>query len=332
MHTISVIIPIYNTAEFLPRCLDSVLNNTYRELEVICINDGSPDNSLDILKGYAANDSRIRIINQKNAGVSVARNRGLDEATGEYIAFVDSDDWIHRQYFEILLRCMHESGADIQVCGEHVTSVLTPDPQFGPEHLQSTVLNEFQALENGLSACKRLYRREVIRGVRFVKDMRFGEDRVFNMEIYRANRELRVAQITAPMYNYFMRPGSAVHSLHPREVKPLVLWYRDHLDGAPGGDGYRYYLIDAAKKLLSWRYSIRYLAEPGERELVKDLIRMICGRILHGESLNLKDKLIYGALIKVPGLYRLFRILSDPTMLGWEKQQRQKAKAEKNKK
>lgn len=331
-HLISVIIPVYNTAEYLPRCLDSILNNTYKHLEILCINDGSRDNSLEVLNAYAAHDSRIRVIDQENAGVSAARNRGLDAATGEYIAFVDSDDWIHQQYFEVLLRCMSESGADIIVCREYITSAQTPNPQLDPEHLQFTVLTELQALENGLNVWKRLYKRDVLRGIRFVKDMRFAEDRVFNMEIYLANQELRVAQITAPMYAYFMRPGSAVHALPPREVKPLVLWYRDHLDDAPGSDGYRYYLIDATKKLLSWRYSILYLAEPGEREQVKELASFFLSKLATCGSMNRKTRLIYLTLLTCPNAYRLFRIATDPTMLGWEKLQREKARAEKNKK
>ena len=89
----------------MSRCLDSVLNNTYRDLEVICINDGSTDKSADILRQYAVKDERIIAINQKNAGVSAARNAGLDMATGDFVAFVDSDDWVHPQYFDTQSVC-----------------------------------------------------------------------------------------------------------------------------------------------------------------------------------------------------------------------------------
>lgn len=96
---ISVIIPVYNTERYLPRCLDSVLSNTYDNLEVICINDGSTDNSINILDNYKVSDERVVVINQKNSGVSAARNAGINVATGEYIAFIDSDDWVHPQNF-----------------------------------------------------------------------------------------------------------------------------------------------------------------------------------------------------------------------------------------
>lgn len=96
---ISIIIPIYNTAEYLPRCFDSILHNTYRNLEIICVNDGSTDDDAVILEQYAVADSRIIMVNKENAGVSAARNTGLDIATGDFIAFVDFDDWIFYQYF-----------------------------------------------------------------------------------------------------------------------------------------------------------------------------------------------------------------------------------------
>ena len=89
MTKISVIIPVYNTERYLPRCLDSVLSNTYDNLEVICINDGSTDNSINILDNYKVSDERVVVINQKNSGVSAARNAGINVATGEYIAFID---------------------------------------------------------------------------------------------------------------------------------------------------------------------------------------------------------------------------------------------------
>ncbi len=97
MKTVSVIIPVYNVEKYLPRCLESVINQTYAELEIICVNDGSPDNSSAILEEYAKKDGRITIINQQNKGLSGARNTGIDAATGDYIVFLDSDDWMDEE-------------------------------------------------------------------------------------------------------------------------------------------------------------------------------------------------------------------------------------------
>lgn len=116
MPKVSVIVPVYKVEKFLPRCLDSIVNQTLEDIEIICINDGSPDNSLQILEEYAKKDSRIKIINQENAGLSVARNVGMEIAQGEYIGFVDSDDWIDVEFYEKLYTTAKKYDADIGVC------------------------------------------------------------------------------------------------------------------------------------------------------------------------------------------------------------------------
>ncbi|MDE7311142.1 MAG: glycosyltransferase [Eubacterium sp.] len=115
--TISVIVPVFNTVEYLPMCLDSILNQTYCELEIILIDDGATDGSGEICNAYAARDRRIKVIHQINAGVVAARNRGIKEASGEYIAFIDSDDYIEPDMMETLKRMAEESGADIVTSG-----------------------------------------------------------------------------------------------------------------------------------------------------------------------------------------------------------------------
>ena len=102
---VSVVMPVYNSEKYLKESLDSVLNQTYENLEVICVDDGSEDHSLDILNYYAKKDSRVRVYTQDNKGPSVARNKALDNAEGEYISFVDSDDFLQLNAYEILVEC-----------------------------------------------------------------------------------------------------------------------------------------------------------------------------------------------------------------------------------
>ncbi len=104
MKLVSVIIPVYNVEKYLPKCLDSVIGQTYKNLEIICVNDGTPDNSSAILESYAEKDSRIRIINQENKGLSGARNTGIAFATGDYIVFLDSDDWMDVETIETAIK------------------------------------------------------------------------------------------------------------------------------------------------------------------------------------------------------------------------------------
>lgn len=113
---ISIIVPVYNSAKYLPKCLDSILNQTYQNLEIICVNDGSTDNSTNILKTYTKKDPRIKILTQKNSGLSAARNSGIKAATGEYIAFVDSDDQIKPTMLKDMISALQDSHANIAVC------------------------------------------------------------------------------------------------------------------------------------------------------------------------------------------------------------------------
>ena len=113
MKKISVIVPVYNAEEFLPQCLDSILAQTLTELEIICIDDGSPDNSGKILDDYAKKDNRIIVIHQNNGGVSLARNTGIKNAAGKYIGFVDPDDWIDKDFYQNLYQAAEDYQADI---------------------------------------------------------------------------------------------------------------------------------------------------------------------------------------------------------------------------
>lgn len=113
---ISVVIPVYNVEKYLPQCIESVMNQTYKKLEIILIDDGSPDNCGKICDDYAQKDKRIKIIHKENEGVSAARNNGIDIATGKYICFVDSDDYLVETYVEKLYKAISENNADIAVC------------------------------------------------------------------------------------------------------------------------------------------------------------------------------------------------------------------------
>ena len=119
---ISVVVPIYNVEKYLPQCLDSLLNQTYENLEIICINDGSPDNSLQILHDYANKDNRIKIISQKNKGLSGARNTGMRNANGEFIYFIDSDDWLSSDYLQNMYDVMVKENVDVVINGLHAYS------------------------------------------------------------------------------------------------------------------------------------------------------------------------------------------------------------------
>lgn len=115
MPKVSIIVPVYNVEKYLAKCLDSIINQTYKNIEIICVNDGSTDNSFGILKDYAQKDGRIKIINRENGGLSVARNSGLEVATGEYCYFIDPDDWIELYTIEKLVKIITTHDVDVVV-------------------------------------------------------------------------------------------------------------------------------------------------------------------------------------------------------------------------
>lgn len=117
MPKVSIIVPVYNVEKYLRKCLDSLINQTLKDIEIICVNDGSKDNSPKILEEYAKIDNRIVVINQENSGQSVARNKGIGIAKGEYIGFVDSDDWLDLDFFEKLYSSAIKNNADIALGG-----------------------------------------------------------------------------------------------------------------------------------------------------------------------------------------------------------------------
>lgn len=210
MKTISVIIPVYNVEAYLPDCLDSVLKNKMQHLEILCINDGSTDRSGQILEEYRKKDMRIRVIHQKNRGVSAARNAGLEAAAGELIAFVDGDDWVHPRYFQILAEALEAGQADVVICGYVASSEPVP---FREEITERRLMVGRDTMKDHTAKCYvwgRLYRREVLKNIRFREDMALGEDRAFHLELVCRNPELRVVQLSSKRYGYRQRLGSAV--------------------------------------------------------------------------------------------------------------------------
>ena len=117
MTKVSIIVPVYNVEKYLAKCLDSLINQTLKEIEIICINDGSRDNSLSILREYSNKDNRIIVVDKKNEGQSIARNIGISRASGEYLGFVDSDDWVDLDYFEKLYNSAKKYDTDISCAG-----------------------------------------------------------------------------------------------------------------------------------------------------------------------------------------------------------------------
>lgn len=215
---ISIIIPIYNVEKYLRRCIDSVLAQTYTDLQVILVDDGSPDGCGAICDEYAAKDSRIKVIHQENRGLSGARNAGLSLAAGEFVAFLDSDDYVDDTMYEKLLKVMVENDADIAECGYRW---VKPDVTYDRENTGKVdVYTNLEALEKlyfgdqmfgGISVVvwNKLYRAELLKGLSFAQGM-IHEDVDFTPRaLYKARR---IAKLNENLHNFFFSPNSISRS------------------------------------------------------------------------------------------------------------------------
>ncbi len=205
---ISIIVPVYKVEHYLRQCVDSILAQTYRDIEVLLIDDGSPDRCGEICDEYAENDARVRVFHTENRGLSAARNLGLREARGDYIGFVDSDDWIEPDMYEVLLRRMQETGADIGVCGlwyerknkrEVAKDVI--DAVFGGEEpIKALILNNLKNF-----AWNKLYDRKVWSGISFPEGHVFEDVATTYKTILNAEK---VVSCSKPLYHYRQREDS----------------------------------------------------------------------------------------------------------------------------
>lgn len=208
---ISVIVPVYKVETCLPRCLDSIIHQTYQNLEIILVDDGSPDNSGAICDEYAKKDKRVRVIHKQNGGVSSARNAGLEAAFGEYIGWVDSDDWIERDMFEYLKNLAVTCQADVAQCGRYWENGDFVAKEYGSLHGPQTIdlLSEITpAMWNGIANevwCK-LFKSDVIENLRFREDFSVGEDIDFVLHVLRKAERLAIG--SEAKYHYCQRPES----------------------------------------------------------------------------------------------------------------------------
>lgn len=204
MPLISIIIPVYNVELYLKKCLNTIVRQTYPNLEIICVNDGSPDSSGEILSDFQEKDSRIKIINQKNQGLSMARNSGLDAATGDFIVFVDSDDWIELDTIEKCVELYNKYHMDIimwsyiREYGHKSSPVYVIDESlhyWNELEVQSIFrrmvgltgaeLRYPQKIDNIVTAWGKMYQRKIIGDIRFVDTAEIGtEDALFNIYVF----------------------------------------------------------------------------------------------------------------------------------------------------
>lgn len=239
---ISIIVPVYNTDDYLDRCIQSILNQTYTNLEIICINDGSTDNSGDILEKYAEQDRRIKVIHKQNEGVAAARNDGLQIATGEWIGFVDSDDYISENMYDVMLNANISQEADIVSCGYFfveeencypaINQKVVPEECVGTRSFLRYIYERDVYKGVGGYLWSRLFKRDLIIDndnnlrIEFEKQFDIGEDIIFLARVLlNSEKSLYVNDL---LYHYVKRTNSLVND----EYKQLerLSWVKAYVE------------------------------------------------------------------------------------------------------
>ncbi|MBU3198080.1 glycosyltransferase [Clostridium estertheticum] len=209
---ISIIVPIYNVEVYIRNCVDSILGQSYENLEIILVDDGSPDNCGDICDEYRSKDKRIKVIHKKNGGLSSARNAGIDIASGDYLGFIDSDDWIESDMYESLYNALTSHKADISVCGRYIVEAdkitTISDSEKAEvftrrEALSELVLDEYSGMKN--FAWDKLYKKELFDDIRYPEG-KYYEDIFTTYKLF--SKSNKIVDIKSPKYYYLLRGDS----------------------------------------------------------------------------------------------------------------------------
>ena len=207
---ISVIVPVYKVEKYLNKCVDSIVNQTFTDIEIILVDDGSPDNSGKMCDDWSQKDRRIRVIHKENGGLSDARNRGIQESSGEYIIFIDSDDFIEPKMLEVLYNLATDHDADVAISGLCDCYISGKFPRCTQTDIK--IYNGVQALEQALIAerisvevCTKLIKRTTLGDLRFLKG-KTSEDAFFTPQLFL--KSSKIVETPVPFYNYWHRSGS----------------------------------------------------------------------------------------------------------------------------
>ena len=287
---ISVIVPVYNMEEYLERCVDSIIHQTESNIEIILVNNGSTDRSGAICDKYSINDDRVKVIHQPNNGVSAARNSGIKVAKGDYIGFVDADDWIEPDMYESLFEGAVRTDADVVMCDATTvynngnTQADTITQLSGNTILSKSDFLPSLLLEMAGSAWRCIYSKRIYNDklrkfpLAFPLGVKFSEDRIFNL--YAFGYANRVYYIKQSFYNRYMNLSSAVHRFHPDyfdAVKKAHFKTQKAIDGAWDGQEklkkayLNQFISGAFSAINNYYYKTSTLSSKERRALVRNI-------------------------------------------------------------
>ena len=234
MPKLSIIVPVYKVEQYIHKCVDSILNQIFKDFELILVDDGSPDNCGTICDEYAQKDKRIRVIHKENGGLSDARNFGIDASQGEIIGFVDSDDYLDKDMYNQMIAYLEENDCDVVCCDTYI--VRGDKKKFKPRYKENKIFRNEQAINEILNgnldnaAWNKIYKRSVIKDIRYPKGRIYEDVATTYKFIFNAGK---VGYMSKPFYNYIKRKGSIVASgFNSKSRYDCFLGYKERLNFA----------------------------------------------------------------------------------------------------
>ena len=303
---ISVIIPVYKVEKYLIKCVDSVINQTYKNLEIWLVDDGSPDNCPAICDEYAAKDSRIKVFHKENGGLSDARNAALDVMTGEYVTFVDSDDYIAEDAIQTMYDVLLKNDADISVGNmASIDENGNINSFYSPVETEN-VLNGTEILQllNQPCAPNRLYKSEIFRDIRYPVGRLYEDVFTWHKILDKVNRIALTGKVS---YYYLIRSGSIMHSEYDIRFTDIVFAIKGRYEWLDSIGQHE--LANDARMFIYTRVAVAFAhlnSEIPEHKRKLEEIKTIyndCYKTLIKENVGLKQKIRLWLLYRIPSLH-----------------------------
>lgn len=303
---ISIIVPVFNAEDYIERCIESIVNQTYKALDIILIDDGSTDKSGIICDNWANKDKRIKVIHQENSGVSSARNKGLKYVKGKYVAFVDADDYLEINMYEKMLN-QFDDCTDIVVCNHYRTS-NSSKTVASIEYPTSNWKDEliiFRRVTGYL--WDKLYRFELVQGEKFKTNICFMEDLIFNYSI--GNKKVNYRYLDEPLYNYYQHNSSATHSKYlynesalDATIEMIKLLEKDYSECIIN------WIIFYEKKYYLYKYSFNKMKLPSKKiNLYREYAKTFEKKYDIMKHMKIREKLEFIFISKLSLFYYLLK-------------------------
>lgn len=322
---ISIIVPSFNEEKNIRRCLDSILNQTFKNFEVICVDDNSTDSTFEIIKEYSVKDSRIKPFKNPDKGVSSARNFGIENSVGDYIGFVDSDDFIQPQMYEFLFRSINENGCKLAVCRYEKTSeFIEKSFEYSCRECYSEEFINFYDMDfvakNELtltSACMKLIKKELALKCDKFEKYKIGEDTIYCADLW--INAGKIFLVDSPLYCYYTNLESVSYTEVWHEkwfdlIETRFIAYEKFKD-LKNSLTSSFYLERGMKLLLSYRFNIKGTENENKfKKPIKNYFKKYIKIYLKCADISFKNKLFVFVFFLFPFLYEMFRKMTDNTL------------------